>query len=171
MTEYDTHTHQELDLSTQEWTDRLATAEIYAKKAEVGLRPATPGEAIITTLADGTVETSNTAGENDVIVTNPGGEEYIISAEKAAGRYEPTDVEGVFRAKGMARIVQNNTGSPVTIMAPWGEPQNGGPDCYFATVYDPENPDEVSSDRYIIGADEYAETYGPADEVLGLNAE
>lgn len=68
---------KELDLSTSEWTNRLANAEVYVKKAVVQAREAVPGETITTILADGTVETTNTAGENTVIITNPGGEEYI----------------------------------------------------------------------------------------------
>lgn len=36
----------------------------------------------------------------------------------------------------------------------------------IATVFDPDNPYEVGSDRYIIGAAEFAETYGPIEEVL-----
>jgi len=157
----------EVDLSTPEWTERFANAPVYAKKVEVELRPATPGETLTTTLADGTVETTNTAGDNDVVITNPGGEQYIIDADKAAARYEATDTEGVYRAKGMARVVQNPTGAPVEIMAPWGEKQFGNPDCYFATVFDPDNPDEIGSDRYIIGSDELSGTYGTLEEVYG----
>ena len=51
-------------------------------------------------------------------------------------------------------------------MAPWGEPQCGDENCMIATVFDPDNPNEIGADRYIIGADEFAETYGPIEEVL-----
>lgn len=158
---------EHIDLSTDEYTAAFATAPLFAKKVKVNIRSATPGETIETRLADGTVETVNTAGENQVIVTNPGGEEYIIDADKAAGRYEETDEPGVFRAKGMARILDNPTGGEVSVTAPWGEEQVGGADCKFASLYDPTQPDVVSSDRYIIGGAEFAETYGPAAEVLG----
>lgn len=158
---------KELDLSAGEWTNRLAGAEVYAKKAAVQAREAVPGETITTTLADGTVETTNTAGENTIIITNPGGEQYIIGAEKFAGRYEPTDIEGEYRATGMARAVKNPTGDEIQVMAPWGELQHGGVDALIATVFDPLNPDEVSADRYIIGADEFRDTYAPYEEVYG----
>lgn len=156
----------ELDLSTDEWTQRLTEAPVYAKKSLVQIRKASPGEVVTTTLADGTVETSNTAGENDVVITNPGGEQYIIDADKAEKRYEPTTEDGVYRAKGMARALTNPTGAPIEITAPWGEKQFGDADCLIATVFDPAQPDVVSSDRYIIGANEFQDTYGPADEVL-----
>lgn len=158
---------QELDLSTDEWTERLGNAPVYAKKGIVQARRANPGERVTTTLADGTEETVNTAGEDEVVITNSSGEQYIIGTEKFGKRYEATEEEGVFRAKGMARAVQNPTGTDIQIMAPWGEPQYGGPDAIVATVYDPEQPDQVSSDRYIIGADEFKSTYAPYEEVYG----
>jgi hypothetical protein len=158
---------RELDLSTSEWDARLKNAEVYAKKAIVQAREAVPGETITTTLADGTVETTNTAGENTVIITNPGGEQYIIGAEKFASRYEPTDTQGEYQATGLARAVKNPTGGEIQVMAPWGELQFGGPDAMIATVFDPLNPDEVSADRYIIGADEFKDTYATCEEVYG----
>ena len=67
----------------------------------------------------------------------------------------------------MARIIDNPTGGEVSVIAPWGEEQVGAADCKFASLYDPTQPDVISTDRYIIGAAEFAETYGPAAEVLG----
>lgn len=72
----------------------------------------------------------------------------------------------MYRAKGMARAFKNDTGAPIEIMAPWGELQQGDENCMIATVFDPDNPNEIGSDRYIIGSDEFAETYGPIEEVL-----
>lgn len=37
----------------------------------------------------------------------------------------------------MARIINNDTQSPVVIDAPWGGPQEGDENCYFAVTYDP----------------------------------
>lgn len=66
----------------------------------------------------------------------------------------------------MARAVDNPTGQDIQIMAPWGELQFGGPDCKIATVFDPDNPNGVGPDRYIIGRQEFEDTYGPIEEVL-----
>lgn len=167
MSELQPKQTQELDLSTNEWTERLRNAPVYAKRSIVRARRATPGEQVVTTLADGSEETVNTAGENYVVITNPRGEQYIIGYEKFGKRYEAADEEGVFRAKGMVRAVQNPTDSDIQIAAPWGETQYGGPDAMVAAVYQPEEPDVVSSDRYIIGADEFQETYAPYEEVYG----
>lgn len=160
-----------LDISTEEWTQKLAEAPIFAKKGKVVAEVATEPTPITTILENGTVETTNTAETGDVIVTNPGGEQYILKPDNFGKRYEATDEltedgKPIFRAKGMARAVQNNTGQPIEIMAPWGEPQFGDPDCMVATVYDPEYPDEIGEDRYIIGRQEFLDTYGLAEEVL-----
>lgn len=158
---------QKLDLSTEEWTERLAAAPVYAKKGIVSARQVAEREEVKTTLADGTEETVNVAEPGDVVVTNPSGEKYVLKPDNFAKRYDATEEEGVFRAKGMARAVQNPTGADVEIMAPWGEPQYGGPDCMLATVFDPEQPGVIGADRYIIGRDEFLATYAPAEEVLG----
>ena len=170
MKEQEPNPIEHVDLSTEEYTAQFREAPLFAKKALVRMRPAIPGETITTKLADGTEETTNTAGENQVVITNPGGEEYIVGNDKAASRYEATKEPGVFRAKGMARIIDNPTGGEVSVIAPWGEEQIGAADCKFASLYDPSQPDVISTDRYIIGAAEFAETYGPAAEVLGQQA-
>lgn len=156
----------ELDLSTPEWEATLAEAPVYAKKGMVEARILAEDEQLDTVLADGTVETSRIVPAGEVIVTNPGGEQYAIEREKFDKRYEVTSEDGIYRAKGMVRAVDNPTGEDIQVMAPWGELQFGGPDCKIASVFNPDNPDEVSSDRYIIGGQEFEDTYGPIEEVL-----
>lgn len=163
-------TPTELDLSTDEWTERLGGAPVFAKKGKVQARQVSEREEVHTTLADGTEETVNVAEPGDVVVTNPGGEKYVLKPDNFDKRYEATDEEGVFRAKGMARAIQNPTGTDIEIMAPWGEPQYGGPDCMVATVFDPDQPDVIGSDRYIIGGEEFQATYAPIEEVYGHQA-
>jgi hypothetical protein len=158
--------YEKVDLSTEEYTAKLAEAPVFAKKAEVSAVVAAAGQEVRTVLANGTEETVNYTEEGDVIVTNPGGEQYILKSDNFTKRYEATAQEGIYRAKGMARAFKNDTGAPIEIMAPWGEPQFGDENCLIATVFDPENPDEIGSDRYIIGGDEFAATYGPIEEVL-----
>lgn len=59
-----------------------AVVKNYAKFARIQAIEAVGGEVIETILADGTKETSNTANAGDWIVTNPGGEKYIVPAAK-----------------------------------------------------------------------------------------
>lgn len=154
----------ELDLSTDEFTAQFAAAPVYRKSAVVNARPAVPGEQVVTTLADGTVETTVTCDGGEIVITNPGGELYVVGGEKFAKRYAPLG-DGRFQARGMVRAVINPAGGDVTVIAPWGEEQHGGPACMFAVIYDPEEPEEVGSDRYLIGAAEFAETYALAADV------
>lgn len=109
------------------------------------------------------------------IATNPKAWEsdrdnnYAIPDTTFRKRYEPTDEPGVYRAKGMARIIQNDTGEDVEIEAPWGGPQNGDAKCYFCAPYNKDNPEDLAEgDRYILSENDFA-AYGLADEVLGEN--
>lgn len=160
---------QFVDLLTDEWTERLASAPVYKKSALVHIRPATPGEIVITTLADGSKETENVAGEDQVVVTNPGGEKQIVGFEKAVQRYDPADTPGLFLAKGMVRAVDNPYGCPISICAPWGSSQHGDSRCKIVALYDPSKPDVIDTDRYIIGEGEFTKTYAEAS--LGLKAD
>ncbi len=107
------------------------------------------------------------------IVTNPKILEtdrennYVIPDATFHQRYEPTDEPGVYRAKGMARIIQNDTGDTVEIEEPLGSPQNGDAKCFFCAPYNKDNPDDLAEgNRYILSENDFA-TYGLADEVLG----
>ena len=92
---------------------------------------------------------------------------YVIPDATFHKRYEPTDEPGVYRAKGMARIIQNDTGDAVEIEAPWGGPQNGDAKCYSCAPYSKDNPDGLAEgNRYILSENDFA-AYGLADEVLG----
>lgn len=158
-----------VDLLAEEWAERLADAPIYKKSAVVHIRPAVLGELVVTTLADGSRETENTAGEDQVVVTNPGGEKQIVDLEKAVQRYDLTDTPGLFAAKGMVRAIDNPLGRPISIVAPWGGLQHGDAQCRIAAIYDPSTPETLSTDRYLIGKDEFAETYGDRPVCMGTD--
>jgi len=153
-----------LDLSSEEINEAFANAPLYLKKAIVKARTATPGQQVKTILANGTEETVNSAQEGDIIVTNPGGEEYILKFEKFSARYEALDDQGTFRAKGVIRAITNPIGKSISVKAPWGEEQFGDAECIVAATYDPLRPDEVSTDRYIIGKEEFLATYKLTDK-------
>ncbi|MEI6054396.1 MAG: PGDYG domain-containing protein [Candidatus Saccharibacteria bacterium] len=154
---------QFIDLTTEKYTQILAEAPVYFKKARVEARQVAEREEVVTTLADGTKETVNIAEPGDVIVTNPGGEKYVRKIEKFRARYEPTSQEGIFQAKGMVHIIKNPTGRAIEIMAPWGEKQVGDADCMIAAACDLEQPDGLGVSRYIIGCQEFLDTYAPVD--------
>jgi PGDYG protein len=135
----------------------LAVAPIYKKQGRVHARPAVAGEHITTTLATGVKETDNTASEGDYIVTNPSGEQYIISGQKFAARYEAGAEAGVYAAKGFCRAIVNPFGEQITILASWGSPQVGDADCLIADVCAADGTGE--GEPYLIDAASFAATY------------
>lgn len=88
----------------------IGQGKLYKKFATVSARPAIVGETIVTqTESDGeTVETTNVADEGDMVVCNPGGEEYIVRGDKFPLRYDLLQSDAVtitgkwsqYRAKG-----------------------------------------------------------------------
>lgn len=197
--ESDEMPRQYVDLQTQEYTDKFAGAEIFAKKTKVNAVEITAdglasgaydsydvhaddnGDYVLDTYVmkqneDGSrervYETTKKIMPGQWILTNPSQvagdypNNYAVDGDKFQKRYEPTKQPGVYRARGMARIIKNDTGVPVEITAPWGDPQQGDVDCYFAVTYNPDEPNEISNDRYILSQNDFA-TYGPASEVLG----
>ena len=121
------------------------------------------------------VESTNKVVVDDWIATNPKKFEsdrdnnYAIPDATFREKYEPTDQEGIYRARGMGRIIPNDTGEDIEIDAPWGGTQNGDAKCYFCAPYDPENPDDLAVNRrYLLSENDFA-VYGPADEVLGVD--
>lgn len=139
----------------------LKEAPIYQKQGEVRAVFALGGEVVVTILADGTIETRNTAKKGDAIITNPGGERYIIGAEKFARSYEPKEEEeGVFIAKGHSKAIVNPWEVPITMVASWGKMQNGQSDCMIADTYDIKTG-TLGGEPYIIAPREFNQTYRP----------
>lgn len=153
-----------LDLSSDEFTTALAEAPVYRKAAIVKARKATPGEVVVTVTPDGVEEGRNTAGEDDHVVTGANGADFILPAEKFNKLYEETDESGTFQSRGMARIIDNPTGKKIGILAPWGEMQYGDGESKIAVQYDPQNPNVVGTDRYILDKTEFA-AYKEAEPV------
>jgi hypothetical protein len=150
-----------VDLHTEENTRRFKEASLYRKSAIVKARQVTEVEKVETVLANGFHETERDVPVGHWIITNPGGEEYAVSTEKFEARYESIG-NGEYRAKGIIKAFRNFTGEDVEIVAPWGDPQYGDRDCLFATALDPQL--DITSDRYIIGGQEFLDTYEPYGE-------
>ncbi len=79
-----------------------ATVKNYAKFARVQAEQATEETPVVTILQDGTKETINTAMPGDWIVTNPGGEKYVVPDAKFPKKYEPAPElgDGWFKPSG-----------------------------------------------------------------------
>lgn len=145
-----------VDRKSPDVLSALEKAPVYKKFGLVKVRPAIAGEEIVTKIAEQD-ETRNTAKEGDYVMTNPGGEEYILGPEKLASRYQKTDEDGVYEAKGFCRAIPNPFGYPVEIMASWGSPQMGDENCYFADTCDENGI--MSGEPYIIENQAFVDTY------------
>jgi hypothetical protein len=152
----------QVDRKSPEILEAIADAPIFKKQGRVEARLATAGEEIVTVLEGGAKETVNKANEGDWIVTNPSGEQYIISAAKFLGRYEETDQAGTYSAKGYCRAILNPFGKPIEIMASWGSPQTGNERCMIADTCDASG--KVDGEPYLIDADAFDKTYKRAIE-------
>lgn len=133
------------------------TAVMYRKFATVCFVRAKGGEIITTTLANGLEETQNTAQAGDAIVTNPGGEQYIVGGETFDKKYIDNG-DGTATARGRVLAFQNPLHAPIEGVAPWGETQRGNADCFLAISVD-ANGEPAMGDTYIIGAAEFGDTY------------
>jgi PGDYG protein len=156
-----TKTPTKIDLLDPVYTEKFLNAPTYIKNTLVNANVAQSRVEIATTLEDGTVETVNFAEPGDIIITNPGGERYVLKPGDFAKQYTVDESTGMYRSTDLVKIIQNSTGGPVEILAPWGDRQYGEPDCSFVAPHDPANPAAIGSDRYIIGADELEATYMP----------
>lgn len=153
----DKRQHCWIDRKSPEILKALAIAPVFKKQGRVTARLATAGEEITTTLKDGSKETVNKAAEGDWIVTNPSGEQYIISGKKFLSRYEATSEPNVYSAKGYCRAIKNPFIIPITIWASWGAPQNGNEHCMIADTCDAKG--KADGEPYLIDADAFADTY------------
>lgn len=147
----------QIDRKAKTITEAINTAPIFKKQGLVHARPAIPGEKITTILKTGAQETENIAKKNEVIVTNPSGEQYIISMERFLNRYEMTPEVGKFSAKGFCRAILNPFGKPIEIMASWGTPQTGDENCLIADTCDASG--QTTGEPYLIDGKAFAETY------------
>lgn len=130
----------------------FSDAPFYRKTSTVRARKAVAGERLSTTLSNGLVETDRTLDGTEWVVTNPGGEEYAPGGDTFTKNYAPTEEEGVYRAIGVIQALANPWSCDIAILAPWGEDQFGDARCLIAL--------SSSGSRYLIGADEFAQTYG-----------
>ena len=138
-------------LQTAEWDRKFESAGLFKKNVVIGAVQATAETPITTILADGHIETTNTAKPGDFIVTNPSGEQYVIGEEKFKSKYEPiADQPGTFKATGEP-IKAIQIDSDISFKAPWGEDMNMRTGDYIV--------DAGNGDRYGIAQKEFNETY------------
>lgn len=110
-------------------------------------------------------ETTRQLKPSEWIITNPklyetdADNNYATSDEEFQRTYHPTEKPGVYESSGkLVRMFQNDIGKSVEFDGPWGR-EAGDEECYFATPYNPEEPDEIPEKRYAISANDVKLTY------------
>jgi hypothetical protein len=149
-----------------EQAERDARVGLARKTRPVDVRPAEPGEIVVTVIAGEGKETQSAPAQpGDVVVRNrcpaTGNEEILVGAAKFAERYDgPTGPAGAdswlpYRPRGveMLYFVVRSEEGPFSFIAPWGEAMIAKPGD--AIVRDPNNP----KDTYRIAAAAFACTY------------
>lgn len=92
------------------------SGKLFRKNVEVRARPISPGTVTITHQAS----TRRTAQLGDVVVENPTGEVYVVSALDLATRYDAKPgFPGIYLAKGIVRAAPLKKN--VLMKASWGE--------------------------------------------------
>ena len=150
-------------LSKPELAEKLfGPVDRYAKFARVQAVQAKGGEEIVTILADGTRETQNVAKAGEWIVTNPGGEKYIVPEAKFAKKYEKAlDLgDGWFKPKGAPQDFREIK-QDITMMASWGEEQ-------FLRKGAHINVTDIN-DLYGVAEDEFRGTYKTVKQLYKEN--
>lgn len=131
----------------------------YKKTAKVLARQAIPGE-VIETMIDGRLETRKEAGDNEMVVKNPGGEVYLVSKETFHSKYELLEDSSesdwrTYQAKGEIWALPNTFGRPIEIQAPWG-PMYGDENCWLVM--------NSEGDAYLLADEAKNETYAPVED-------
>ena len=109
---------ENIKLYIQEQKNKGAETFWAMKTAPVHARSGIIGEEIITQMADGHIETTNKIkGDDEIVITNPDNEQYIISAKKFVERY---DIRGQYRPKAIPQLFII-TKQDIEFIAPWNE--------------------------------------------------
>ena len=134
-----------------------AVVKSYIETACIRAEQVTKDTTITTILANGKKETSNIAISGDWIITNPGGEQYVVPNHKFIKKYKsaPELGEGWFKPLGQVQKFIEIT-EDLTFICSWGEEQfinKGG----FINITN-------LNDIYGIARQEFFDTYSEYDD-------
>jgi hypothetical protein len=128
--------------------------KVARKTRAVDARPAKVGEIIVTMIkGEGKETQSRPAAAGDYVVRNrcpeTGNEEYLVSADKFAGRYKRTGAPAAADGwqefqpvgKDLRFVILQADEAPFSFVAPWGEPMVARPGD--AIVQDPKDEKDV----------------------------
>ena len=139
----------------QELLDGGRKPVYYAKTARIKAREGVPGETIVTKLENGHKETENPNIEKgDMVVTNPGGEQYVVKADVFKKKYEiDPDNNAQYRPKGGAQQFLRLQ-EDLDFKAPWGQDMHMKKGDFINVT------SRDTGDIYGIARKEFFSTYG-----------
>lgn len=111
---------------------------------------------VVTTTADGK-ETQNTAEPNDIIMSGPSREQYVIKSAKFPKLYQGQIGGPVHPEQGPRNVAVYGGNAPITFTASWGESMVLKPGDYLVK--------EAEGKFYRIAKQEYEQTYNPPGKV------
>ncbi len=122
----------------------LGETKTYVKVAPIQATEAKGGEVVTTTLANGFTETTATAPQGSFIVTNPGGEQYIVPRDQFLIKYQPApDLgAGMYKPVGTPQTFSQLVGGDMEILSVHGEVRQY-PQGYFVNPHQQQGVDPV----------------------------
>lgn len=143
--------YKDVHLGTPEIRAALMESVPMRKAGYFLLRFAFEGEKITTVDTDGG-GTEKVARFGDVVVRGQRGEVWLVPGRQIPGKYRHVSGDA-YEAIGFYRMIRNPWGVPIQTVAPWGETQRQGADCWIATRYDPDDPGYIDENIYLVAAD------------------
>lgn len=140
-------------------TKALKKSVVYRKNVVLTAVQVTEPTLVVTYLSSGEYETEKVAKVGDFIVTNPGGEQYVLPEVKFLAWYVNVG-KNRWQAKGRILVTRNPWNERIKVDAPWGDGgvMYGDKDCFIATALEPGST-EPTDYRYIIEAGAFYDTY------------
>jgi hypothetical protein len=140
---------EEVSLDTTEFDELFEDAPYYVKNAKVFAHQVKPGE-------EKTVKTELDATQSDAkvgdwIVTNPGGEKYVVKNDIFQNAYESTSEDGVFISTGVP-VKAVEIDKNIVFEAPWGSEEGVKTGGFVVERSD-------NGERYGIEREAFLETY------------
>lgn len=139
-------------------TRKQALQYKFVKDGEPGKMPAmtytvsTKEQPVVTITSDGK-ETQNVAAQNDIIMSGPSKENYVVKAAKFPKLYQGEIGQTIIPEQGPRMVAEYTGKDQVTFTAPWGEQMVLKPGDYLVKDGD--------QGYYRIAKAEYEMTYNP----------
>lgn len=149
------------------WAQKVATVTAVEVTESMLESPESTVLTVDTLLPDGSIETRNMAEVGDWLVTNPGGETYVVSADTFKATYELVEND-IYRSVSKPRLIGSPVLSParMAFRANWGLLYGKRGDFFMLSTQQTKDGEIVATPTYIINRQALIETYASAFELM-----